>query len=95
MPTEKLHIEDLKREIDDLQSRYPRLDHPELFVAWFLRAFVTAEEPSAISALCGGSGDKSVDAVLIDDNSRKVFIVQGKYHNKLMEHTEKRSDVIA
>lgn len=95
MPKEKLHEEDLRREIDDLESRYPRLDRPELFVAWFLRAFVTADETSAISALCGGSGDKAVDAVLIDHNSRKVFIVQGKYHNKLMAYAEKRSDVIA
>lgn len=95
MPTEKLNQEALKREIDDFQSRYPRLDHPDLFVAWFLRAFVTADEPSAINALCGGSRDKDSDAVLIDDSSRKVFIVQGKYHAKLMEHTEKRPDVMS
>jgi hypothetical protein len=95
MTIEKLTAEDLKREIDDLQSRYPRLDHRELFIAWFLRAFVTAEENSAITALCGGSRDKDVDAVLIDDNSRKVFIVQGKYRNKLMDKAEKRPDVMS
>lgn len=95
MPKEKLQEEDLKRELTDLQSRYPRLDHRELFVAWFLRAFVTANETSAISALCGGSRDKDVDAVLIDDSSRKVFIVQGKYRNKLMAQTEKRPDVMS
>jgi hypothetical protein len=95
MTKDKLNETDLRREIDDLQSRFPRLDQRELFVAWFLRAFVTANEGSAISALCGGSRDKDVDAVLIDDNSRKVFIVQGKYRNKLMGQTEKRPDVMS
>jgi len=95
MTIDKLTETDLKREIDDLQSRYSRLDHREIFVAWFLRAFVTADEQAAVSALCGGSRDKDVDAVLIDDNSRKVFIVQGKYRTKLMGSAEKRPDVMS
>ncbi|HXQ35711.1 MAG TPA: hypothetical protein VN843_16975, partial [Anaerolineales bacterium] len=96
MARDKLSQSDLKREIDDLQSRHPGLsDYREVFVAWFLRAYVTADEQSAVSALCGGSRDKDVDAVLIDNNSRKVFIVQGKYRNKLMEASEKRPDVMS
>lgn len=95
MAMDKLTQVDLKREIDDLQSRHTRMDYREVFVAWFLRAFVTADERSAISALCGGSRDKDVDAVLIDDNSRKVFIVQGKYRSKLMSSSENRPDVMS
>ncbi len=96
MALDKLTQADLKREIDDLQSRHNGLnDYREVFVAWFLRAYVTADEETAISALCGGSRDKDVDAVLIDNNSRKVFIVQGKYRNKLMEASEKRPDVMS
>ncbi len=93
MPTEKLTQADLKREMDDMQSRYPRLRHPEIFVAWFMRAFVTADEQSAITSLCGGPHDKGIDALLIDDKSRKVFIVQGKYHGKLMVNTETHADM--
>ena len=93
MPTEKLTLVDLKREMDDMQSRYPRLRHPEIFVAWFMRAFVTADEPSAVTSLCGGPRDKGIDAILIDDKSRKVFIVQGKYHSKLMVETETHADM--
>ncbi len=96
MALDKLTQSDLKREIDDLQSRHNCLDdYREVFVAWFLRAYVTADEVSAISALCGGARDKDVDAVLIDNNSRKIFIVQSKYRNKLMETTEKRPDVMS
>ena len=66
MALDKLTQADLKREIDDLQSRHNGLnDYREVFVAWFLRAYVTADEESAISALCGGSRDKDVDAILI------------------------------
>lgn len=95
MENDKLTYADLKREVDDLQSRHSRLEAQEIFIAWFLRAFVTADEESAISALCGGSRDKDVDAVLIDDSSRKIFIVQGKYRNKLMGGSEKRPDVMS
>lgn len=96
MAIEKLTQSDLKREIDDLQSRHSGLnDYREVFVAWFLRAYVTADEESAVSALCGGSRDKDVDAVLIDNTSRKVFIVQGKYRNKLMDTSEKRPDIMS
>lgn len=93
MTRENLTAVELRRELDDVKSRYPRLDVREIFIAWFLRAYVTADEKAAISALCGGSNDKDVDAVLIDDSSRKAFIVQGKYRLNLMKHSEKRPDV--
>ena len=35
---------DLKNEITDMQERYPHLQRTELFVAWFLKCFVTEKE---------------------------------------------------
>jgi hypothetical protein len=35
---------DLRREIADLAERYPKLSEDDLFVLWFLRAFVTDDE---------------------------------------------------
>ncbi len=93
MPTEKLSEKDLKRELNDLQARFPKLNDKQIFIAWFLRASITADEQTAVAALCGGARDKDVDAVVIDDHSRTVFVVQGKYRNKLMEKSEKRPDV--
>ena len=66
---------DLKAEIADMRERFPRLQDSELFVAWFLKCFVTEREEDAIAALVGGPKDKSLDAIFVDDQSKKVFIV--------------------
>lgn len=60
---------------------------------WFLRAFVAEDDVDAESALCGGPRDKGVDAVLIDDSARIVFVVQGKYRQKITAKSERRGDV--
>jgi hypothetical protein len=67
----------------------------DLFILWFLRAYVTDRDEAAAEAITGGSRDKGIDALLIDDASRSVFIVQGKYRQKLAGKTEARSDVVA
>jgi hypothetical protein len=86
---------DLKRELDDLRERFHALQDDELFVAWFLRAFVTEDECAAVDALTGEAGDKSNDAVFVNDESKTVFLVQGKYHQPLGSKNESRSDVVA
>src|ERR1035437_1826245 len=86
---------ELKNEISDMREQYPRLQDNELFVAWFLKCFVTEREEEAIHALVGGSRDKSLDALLIDDSAKVVFLVQGKYRQKANGTTEHRSDVTA
>jgi AIPR protein len=93
MPTPRLSEHDLKRELHDLRDLYPKLGDDDLFVLWFLRAFVTDDDDAAVKGLCGGSGDKSVDAVFIDEQSRIVFVVQGKYRQKLFKKAENRTDV--
>ncbi|HUD49747.1 MAG TPA: AIPR family protein [Candidatus Baltobacteraceae bacterium] len=85
--------QDLKNEIADMRERYPRLQDSELFVACFLKCCVTENEQEAIAALVGGPGDKSLDAILIDDPSKTVFVVQGKYRQRTNGAREHRSDV--
>ena len=94
MPTPTLTEVDLRRELDELKDRYPTLADDELFVLWFLRAFVADDEASAAAALCGGPRDKGVDAVQIDDSARTVFVIQGKYRQKVAAKAEHRGDVI-
>jgi len=50
---------DLRQELQDWQERFPRLREDEIFVAWFLRAFVVEDEHEAVKSLTGGSGDGS------------------------------------
>ena len=94
MASIRLSDSDLRREIDDFRERYPTLGDDELFVLWFLRAFVAEDEATAVKALCGGSRDKGVDAVLIDEPARIVFVVQCKYRQKVAGKTEHRGDVV-
>lgn len=84
---------DLRRELDDWRERFPRLGDDELFVAWFLRAFVVDEEQQAVESLTGGSGDKDVDAVFFDDRARITFVVQGKHRKRVWGKAEVRTDV--
>lgn len=90
----RLTDRDLRRELSEYHERYPKLGDDELFVVWFLRAFVTENDDEAVRALCGGPRDKNVDAVLIDEPARMVFVVQGKYRQKLGAKAEHRGDVI-
>lgn len=85
---------DLKVEVEDIRERYPSLKDDDLFVAWFMKCFVTDTEMEAAASLVGGPKDKSLDAVHIDDNAKKVFIVQGKYRQKPGGKSEKRADVL-
>lgn len=67
MAIARLTENDLRRELSEFGDRYPKLGDDELFVLWFLRAFVTDSEPAATAALCGGPRGKGVDAVFIDE----------------------------
>jgi hypothetical protein len=86
----KYHLSD---ELQQIRKEMPALKDDGAFVLWFLRAFLADSEASAKFALTGQSGDKNLDAVLIDDNAKQVHLVQGKYHGAAKP--EKRNDVMA
>jgi len=95
MAAQKVTQKDLQRELGYVHDRYPKLGEDELFVLWFLRAYVTGDVEAAARALTGGSGDKSVDAVYIDEQAKIVFLAQGKYGRRIGQRAESRSDVVA
>lgn len=86
-------IRDLQAELTELRSRHSTMPDDDLFVLWFLLAFVTDDEAVAAKAISGRAGDKSNDAILIDDATKTVVLVQGKYRQKLGKGREKRADV--
>jgi hypothetical protein len=91
----KATIDDLKEQVAELADRFPKLSDDNLFVVWYLLASLVEDEKTAAEAVVGGAGDKSVDAVLVDDDIRCVFVVQAKYRQKLKVTTEGRPDVVA
>jgi hypothetical protein len=86
---------DLRAEVEEMKERFPKLKADELFVAWFMKCYITENEQDGVASLVGGPSDKSVDAVYIDNAARKVFVVQGKYRQKINSNVEKRSDILA
>jgi len=91
---DSLTIDDLKEQLSDIRKRYPAFKPDDLFVCWFLRAYLTDDEGAAVAAVTGGAGDKGVDAVLVDHKARAVFLVQGKYRQKVGKAAESRGDVL-
>lgn len=83
----------LADEIRQIRKEIPSLKDDGAFVLWFLRAFLANSEESARRALTGQSGDKNLDAILIDENAKQVHLIQGKYRHSAKP--EKRNDVMA
>ncbi|BCO30071.1 hypothetical protein TspCOW1_01740 [Thiohalobacter sp. COW1] len=92
---DKLSISDLNAEIRELGERYPELKNDDLFVLWFLRAYITDDERLAAEAIAGGPNDKGIDGVFVDDKARSVFVLQGKYRHQVGNKTEARNDVLS
>lgn len=93
MNGQKLTLQDLKTTIEDVPTRYLPLSPDDLFVLWFLRAYVTDNEDRAAEAVAGGSRDKGIDGLFIDDAAKAVFVVQAKYRKTLGKKLEKLADV--
>ncbi|HEX6206478.1 MAG TPA: AIPR family protein [Solirubrobacterales bacterium] len=88
-------LAELKTEIGLLRDQYVGLPDDDLFVLWFVFAFVSGARDEAADSLTGASNEKGIDAVHLDHDARLVTLVQGKYRRALMKATEKRPDVIA
>jgi AIPR protein len=91
----ELGLHDLREELRDLGSRFRNLSENDLFVLWFLLADLVEDEDVAARGLVGGSGDKNVDAVFVDDSASTVFLIQGKFRLSINKKAEHRSDVVA
>ncbi len=51
----------------------------ERFVAWYLRRVLLRDPNSARDDITDGQNDKQMDAVIVDDENRRVLIIQGKF----------------
>ena len=51
----------------------------ERFLAWYLRNIYQRTAIEARQDITDGQNDKEIDAVIVDDEKRKVFIFQGKF----------------
>jgi hypothetical protein len=88
-------IDGLKDEIEELRRQYPAFKNEDLFLLWFLRAYVTDDLESGAKAITNGPKDKGIDAIFVDDSARCVFVVQSKYRQEETGKLEPRQDVLS
>lgn len=51
----------------------------ERFVAWYLRRVLLRDAIAARDDITDGQNDKQIDAVVVDDEDRRILIIQGKF----------------
>ena len=90
----ELTINDINDQLDEFSILYPSFKREDLFIIWFLRAYVTDDVELAARSVTNGKSDKGVDAVFVDDRSDIVFIIQSKFRQKYSV-IEKRSEIIS
>lgn len=67
----------------DISQKYYQQNFPndgQRFVAWYMRNIHMLDPRQTKDAVTDGQGDKQVDAVYMDEDEQKIYIVQGKYY---------------
>lgn len=69
----------IKEEIkqDYYQQNFP--NDGQRFVAWYLRNIHLQDQNQTKADITDGADDKQIDAIVVDDDSNSVFIIQGKF----------------
>jgi hypothetical protein len=71
-----------KKILNDIKEPYYQqqyVNDGQRFVAWYLRNVHLLNEIEAKSNITDGADNKQIDAVYIDDDNSKIFIIQGKF----------------
>jgi AIPR protein len=84
----------LDKELDEFGERYHQLKKDQLFVAWFIRAYLTPDEKHAVECVGGASGDKGIDGVLIAERAKAAFVIQAKYRTARRGKAEPRAHIM-
>lgn len=75
----KPKYEDILAEIDFIQEKKHVKHDYHAFIYWFIATLYGKEETAIKHALCDGTHDKGVDAVLIDKVEKTVSVFQSKF----------------
>ena len=64
------------------------------FVAWYLRRVLLRDAVTARDDITDGQNDKQIDAVIVDDEDRKILIIQGKFITESLVNSEPLREVL-
>lgn len=65
------------------------------FVAWYMRNIHLLDLCQTKDAVTDGACDKQIDAIYIDEDEQKIYIVQGKYYTGDSINAESIREVIS
>ena len=88
----------LDRIKSEIKGKYYVDNYPndgQRFVAWYMRNIHLLDQLQAKYSVTDGQNDKQIDAVYIDDDEQKVFIVQGKFYQGDSVNAEPVREVIS
>lgn len=73
-------INKIKQEIqqDFYQQNFP--NDGQRFVAWYLRNVHLLDKNDTKAAITDGAKDKQIDAIHIDEDEQKIYVIQSKFH---------------
>lgn len=73
-------LDKIKSEIQQDYYKNNFANDGQRFVAWYMRNIHLLDQKQAKDALTDGAHDKQIDAIYVDNDNAKVFVVQGKYY---------------
>lgn len=69
----------IEREIADsyYQQNFP--NDGQRFIAWYLRRVMLRDRIATRDDITDGPNDKQIDAIIVDDEERRIVVIQGKF----------------
>jgi len=68
---------------EDIKQPYYKTNYPndgQRFVAWYMRNIHLLDQLQTKDAITDGAKDKQIDAIYVDNDNAKIYVVQGKYY---------------
>jgi hypothetical protein len=88
-------LEQITREIaNDPYYQQNFANSGERFVAWYLRRVLLRDPVATRDDITDGQNDKQIDAVVVDDEERRILIIQGKFVNEAQVDGEALREVL-
>jgi hypothetical protein len=88
-------IEQIRREIlNDPFYQQNFANDGERFVAWYLRRVLLRDAIATRDDITDGQHDKQIDAVIVDDEDRRVLVIQGKFVDSTQVNSEPLREVL-
>ena len=87
--------EKIKEEIKQTYYQQNFSNDGQKFVAWYLRNIHLRDPNQAKYDITDGADDKQIDAIVVDDNSSAVYIIQGKFIGATIVDAEPLREVLS